>query len=69
MGAEDSSPSNVLPGNELDQFERIKMLGSGGGGFVWKAKNKATGEIIALKECNVKKFLKEVREARKADFI
>ena len=64
MGAEDSSPCN-----ELDQFERIKMLGSGVGGFMWKAKNKATGEIIALKECNVKKYLKEDREARKAEFI
>ena len=32
-----------------DQFELISQLGRGGMGVVWKARDTATGEVVALK--------------------
>jgi len=34
----------------LDKFDIIKELGEGAYGIVWKATDKATGEVVALKK-------------------
>ena len=34
----------------MDKYERISIVGEGSFGVVFKAKNKSTGEIVAIKK-------------------
>ena len=42
--------SDKIESHVLDKYEIIKKLGRGAYGIVWKAKDKISGEIVALKK-------------------
>jgi NIMA (never in mitosis gene a)-related kinase len=37
----------------MDEYEKIKLLGSGGYGYAYEVKKKSTGQIFCLKEINL----------------
>ena len=43
------------PASELDKYLKMEKLGEGTYGVVYKAQNKATGEMVALKKIRLEK--------------
>jgi serine/threonine protein kinase len=50
----DFSEKEYSPMKKKDSYELLELKGKGGQGEVWKARDKETGQIIALKILNVK---------------
>jgi serine/threonine protein kinase len=45
----------TLPSSQLDKYLKLEKLGEGTYGVVYKAQNKITGEIVALKKIRLEK--------------
>jgi serine/threonine protein kinase len=59
-----------------ERFELLEQVGKGGMGVVWKARNLATGEVVALKLLHamyaddpdyLERFQREIDVARRID--
>ena len=48
------SGHDFSPKNYLLQYEKLENLGAGGFGSVYKAKNLLTGDIVAIKQIDIK---------------
>ncbi len=45
----------MSPGSQIERFKKLEKLGEGTYGVVYKAQDKVTGEIVALKKIRLEK--------------